>query len=305
LRRSGADPRGDFNSDAGFVNRNDIVSGRAFNRFTLYGRRGALLETFQLFAGVTRIWRYDDFLERGGIEGEESASMMSRWRGGWQVNSEIERTFVDFDPATYPPYTTQTSSGPQPFSPLPGVSGPGVSLTITTPTFRLIDATARVQRNRSAIFSEASEGTSTSITGGVSLRPNESLRIAATNTFQRITRTRDGSEFARAIIPRVKAEYQPTRALFFRTIAEYRSERRDRLEDARSGLPLTLSGNPVPATSLTGLRLDLLASYEPTPGTVAFLGYGTTLRADELLPDSDLVRMSDGFFLKLAYQFRR
>jgi hypothetical protein len=53
------------------------------------------------------------------------------------------------------------------------------------------------------------------------------------------------------------------------------------------------------------VRVDLLASYEPTPGTVAFLGYGNSLQTEDPLAQTDLVRTSDGFFLKLAYQFRR
>ena len=35
-----------------------------------------------------------------------------------------------------------------------------------------------------------------------------------------------------------------------------------------------------PATEFNGLRLDLLGSFEPTPGTVAFLGYGSSLESD-------------------------
>jgi hypothetical protein len=295
----------DFVSAAGFVPRNGIVTGRAFNRFTLYGKRGALLETLQLFAGTSRIWRYDDFLERGGIEGNESANFMSRWRGGWQVNSEVQRAFVDLEPQAYANYETLTPFGMQPYLPVDDVSGPSISLTVTTPTFRLLDATARVQRNRIAIFAEGSEGMATSLTGGLSMRPNASLRINATNTLQRIVRRRDASEFARTIIPRVKAEYQPTRAFFFRAVAEYRSERRARLEDAHTGLPLTVNGQTQPATATRGVRVDLLASYEPTPGTVAFIGYGSSLNAPNAIADTGLVRMSDGFFLKLAYQFRR
>ena len=34
----------DFEARAGFVPRNDIVTGRAFNRLSFYGRRGALVE---------------------------------------------------------------------------------------------------------------------------------------------------------------------------------------------------------------------------------------------------------------------
>jgi hypothetical protein len=75
-------------------------------------------------------------------------------------------------------------------------------------------------------------------------------------------------------------EYQPNRALFFRVIGEYRSERRAALLDPSTADPLFVGGAPQPDTEFNGLRLDLLASFEPTPGTVAFLGYGSSLESD-------------------------
>jgi hypothetical protein len=66
-----------------------------------------------------------------------------------------------------------------------------------------------------------------------------------------------------------------------------------------------VAGSPQPATDFNGLRLDLLASFEPTPGTVAFLGYGSSLESDREFNWSRLERVNDGFFVKLAYQVRR
>jgi hypothetical protein len=88
-------------------------------------------------------------------------------------------------------------------------------------------------------------------------------------------------------------------------IGEYRSERRAALLDPASGNPLFVAGLAQPATEFNGLRVDLLASFEPTPGTVAFLGYGSSLESDRELNWSRLERVNDGFFVKLAYQVRR
>jgi hypothetical protein len=128
--------------------------------------------------------------------------------------------------------------------------------------------------------------------------------VAASGTGFRLLRL-DGSEFARAIIPRLQAEYQPNRALFFRAIGEYRSERRAALLDPESGDPLFIDGAAQPAVRSNGLRVDLLASFEPTPGTVAFLGYGSSLETDGDFDWSRLQRVNDGFFVKLAYRVRR
>ena len=51
-------------------------------------------------------------------------------------------------------------------------------------------------------------------------------------------------------------------------------------------------------------RIDWLFSYRPTPGTVVFLGYGTSLTETDTFTFRDLHRISDGFFVKLSYVFR-
>jgi hypothetical protein len=53
------------------------------------------------------------------------------------------------------------------------------------------------------------------------------------------------------------------------------------------------------------LGLGRRDSPPPTPETVAFFGYGSSLASDRGLSLSDLRRQSDGFFVKLAYLFRR
>jgi hypothetical protein len=88
-------------------------------------------------------------------------------------------------------------------------------------------------------------------------------------------------------------------------IGEYRSDRRDALTDPATGDSLFVGGAAQPTTEFNGFRLDLLASYEPTPGTVAFLGYGSSLESEAEFDWSGLQRVNDGFFVKLAYQIRR
>ena len=56
---------------------------------------------------------------------------------------------------------------------------------------------------------------------------------------------------------------------------------------------------------LKSFRADWLFSYQPTPGTVLFAGYGNTLaNVDEDPRRPRLQRTQDGFFLKLSYLFR-
>jgi hypothetical protein len=91
-----------------------------------------------------------------------------------------------------------------------------------------------------------------------------------------------------------------------RVVGEYRAERVDALRDARTGAALFDSnGARFDASDQGSFQLDLLAAYEPSPGTVVYLGYGSTLEDEESSAFQRLDRVRDGFFLKLAYQFRR
>ncbi len=51
-------------------------------------------------------------------------------------------------------------------------------------------------------------------------------------------------------------------------------------------------------------RSDILFSYRPGPGTVVFLGYGSTLEETAAFRFNGLTRRDDGFFAKVSYLFR-
>jgi hypothetical protein len=293
-----------FDDQAGFVNRlrSGVVNGHAFNRFTLYGARGAALENFTVFFAPERTWLYDDFGFKPGLEGDEMVDATFQLRGGWELNGHLERDFVNFQDSTFADYTIGGPAGPA-YRPASSFSGFVWLGKVTTPTWQHLGANLSYRRGRAAIFQEGATGRGWQLTGEVDLRPTSTVRVTATGTVFRLFRL-EGSEFARSIIPRLKLEYQPKRALFFRAIGEYRSERRAALLDPATGAPLLVSGVSQPATNFNGLRLDLLASFEPTPGTVAFLGYGSSLETDRDFNWSRLERVNDGFFVKLAYQVR-
>ena len=132
------------------------------------------------------------------------------------------------------------------------------------------------------------------------------MRVALTGTVFRLYRL-DGSEFARSTIPRLKVEYQPSASTVLpgdRGVPLGAHGRRSSSPATRR-CRCSSAGAAQPATEFNGLRLDLLASFEPTPGTVAFLGYGSSLETDAEFNWSRLQRVNDGFFVKLAYVFRR
>jgi hypothetical protein len=218
----------DFDTRAGFVPRVGVVSLRAANR--LFLRKPALVEQITTFLHPNWYWRYNDFPSSAPIEGTETAQTTLRMRGGWSTAVTLGRTFYEFDPASFAGLEVEG----QPYRALHRVAGPTMQWTLTTPTFQRFDANLNVTRARAALFAEGSSGMSLSVTGGVSLRPTRSVRIGWTGGFQQLERARDGDEFARTLLARLKAEYQPTRALFFRAIGDYRAARASQGDALRS-----------------------------------------------------------------------
>jgi hypothetical protein len=112
-------------------------------------------------------------------------------------------------------------------------------------------------------------------------------------------------------LPRLKLEYQLSRPIFVRLVGEYSHERQTPLrDDTRTEGPILIFDGDVgdfvrtEAFTRSSFRGDLLFSYQPNPGTVAYFGYGSTLLdpADPLR--TGLHRVSDGVFLKVSYLWR-
>ncbi len=302
-RLNAIDP--EFATRAGFVNRTGIVEGSAFNRLSWYGGRGATIENFTTFFGLNRLWDYDEFAIDGAIEGSEEVNGNLSLRGGWSVGSHLERGFVRFTPAMFDGYEVGGPGAPTPFVPADEVASVSGTLSLETPTYESFSAEVEVGFGAAPIFAEAGEGHGFQIGGALTLRPAASVRIEASTRFLRLLRDRDDSEFARAIIPRLKAEFQPRRAIFFRFIGEYRAERQAALIDPATGSPILIGGTPAAALDQNVFRMDWLAAFEPTPGTALYFGYGSTLEDTGALSFNGLRRADDGFFLKAAYQIRR
>jgi hypothetical protein len=297
----------DFRAASGFVNRTGIVDFTLYNRFSFYGDEQALVQTWGAFMGGNRIYDYDAPAD-GAIEGSEFLSPSATLRGGWRPTGRVARSFFSYDPDNYSGYSVETGSGATVDTVAFTVPGPerdlwSGSLGFTTPTFQLFTATVNVAWGETPIFREAAPGKSRTVTGTVDLRPLSALRTSFQLSHQRLDRTRDGSNFSTETIPRLKLEYQLTRAIFFRVIGQYAARERAPLED-RNGNPILVEGVKDEGSSSNEFRMDWLFSYRPVPGTLFYFGYGSTLNEPDAFAFQDLERSADGFFVKASYLFR-
>jgi hypothetical protein len=298
-----------FESANGFVPRVGFVQPNVANRFTLYGRPGALLERYQVFATTTAIWRYDDFFAgRGRLEERASASNTLTFRRGWSVTVNPVVARYGFDPATYAAVRAPDAPA-QPFQPAGRVGVVTSGVSVATPQFRRFYASAGSTVGNDVDFAETSRVRRRDYTASLDLRPSERLRVSATYVSTRFTRRRDGERILETRIPRLRAEYQLARPVFVRAVAQYEATRRAALRDPRTGAVLLVQGAggafaPSAARASNALRADWLFSYRPRPGTVFFAGYGTTLSEPGALAFEGLRRTGDAFFVKASYVFR-
>ena len=303
----------EFRARAGFVNRVGIVNAHAFNRFTIYGSRGALLETASAYLQLQRTWLWDDFALTHPLEGSEGVSTQFTFHGGWSASGSAFHSAYAFDPSQYAGYGVRVDSARTiPFA-LPGAltalwSG---SVGVGTPVWRTFQGTASVGAGSTPIFAEAAAGRQTQVSASLNWRPRPQIRIAAQYVRNVITRSRDKTRFSREDIPRLKLEYQASRSIFVRFVGQYTARLRDALRDPRTELPIAVhdptSGTYVVAGTgdANDFRVDWLFSYRPSPGTLIFLGYGSSLQEPSAFAfGRDLHRTTDGFFAKVSYLFR-
>ena len=280
-----------FRADNGFVPRTGFVKPNAANRFTWYGKPGAVAERFNVFANANALWRYDDFFSaKSLLEDAASAQMQLTLRGGWTVGMTPRLASFAFDPADYRNYTG--------FTPSDRITTLVGNFSIATPQFRRFSASVGTAIGNDVDFLETSRVRRVDYNASLDLRPSDRLRVSGTYVSTSFARRSTGEQSAFSRIPRVKAEYQLARPLFVRVVSQYTAVRREALVDPRSGSVIVLGSSASKASASNTLRTDWLLSYRPAPGTVFFVGYGGNLNEEDPLAFSRLRRTADAFFVK-------
>jgi hypothetical protein len=298
-----------FRAVTGFVNRTGIIEGRAFNRLTVYGPQGAMLQTLSTFFGWDRIWNNSGTGHRME-ESAESITPSATLRGGWQLGGAVTHGYFAFDPSLYKGLSIQLQAPgvvPPPTAPFivppPEKNEWGGSLSLTTPTYRVFTGTAAITESQVPIFDEAAPGSSSRIDATIAVRPTTALRSSLQFSRLTIARKLDGSRFSSETIPRIKLEYQVSPPIFLRVVGQYTARSRSPLID-RNGNPILVDGVLDTGETSNEFSTDWLFSYRPVPGTLVYLGYGSTLDEPREFRFHDLQRTRDGFFGKVSYLFR-
>jgi hypothetical protein len=309
-----------FVAAAGFIQVPDAVTLSGGPTFTTYGRPGAFVARASINPAGSLRWIYDDFVSgRSELDRQFFINGNVEFRGGWSFSfhSWFERFGYDF--RLYRGYALERhlpSGVVDTIAPYPGgpaVHNIGPSLTLTTPWVGPFSARLNATFGNDVNYEEWSPAKIFFVNSSLQFRPTNQLRADGTYVLTWYQRRSDGSVVSVSHIPRLRVEYQVTRSIFLRVVGEYRSSHRDALrDDGRTDDPILILDprDGVYKRELAleqrndNLRADFLFSYQPTPGTVFFAGYGGGFRDAGRFRFADLRRTSDGFFVKASYLLR-
>jgi hypothetical protein len=316
----------DLRLSSGYVSRVNIVYAALSPTYTHPGAPGSFLESWSANVLLDGRWDYQRFFDREPA-GDQRLHLNTGFtlRGGWQLGASLLIESFQYPAELYGDYGVQScafAAGPlpadtvpiacvRPFTGAPRLNNLDVVVNVATPRFQNFSLDANVIVGRDENFYEWASATIVMGTVDVTWRPSERLRVNMLYNHQQYIRPGDGSTVGVRRVPRLKAEYQLTRAIFVRFVGQYDAQRTDALRgNPVAGGPIVLR-DPVSgsyaltrATASNALRADWLFSYRPTPGTVVFAGYGSGLEEDQAFRFQGLRRAADGFFLKVSYLFR-
>lgn len=307
----------DFIPGAGFISRKGVYSGLV-PRVTFFGEPGGAIESWSTAINLNSWWLYDRFTA-GTARPDELKMHFNNsvaLRGGWRLGAALLVENFLYPDYLYDDYAVERRDDAGlptdtiAFTGTPSINNYDLALSVSTPQFPKVSANGFFLFGRDENFPEWAPGWIVWVDTEVDWRPTDRLRVAPRYNETRVIRPGDGSVVQLTRIPRVKLEYQVARPFFVRVVGQYVAFQQDALrDDSRTGDPILIRGGdgvyrPALGRESNGLRFDGLLSYRPTPGTVLFAGYGSSLGEERAFGFRDLERTADGFFLKWSYLFR-
>ena len=311
------DTDADFNAGSGFFRRVGDTQFQSQINYNWFGKPGSFLEQLAPNLQFRGYWDHDAFWAGDALE---EASAEFGWRASFRGNitlwGNVSASHFSFDSGAYDGLFTEDPSG---------------STTAFYPDQDLFDQTLstsfglwlskweRIRGNIRATLSETpifdrrlgvpvELGNSVNISGTLNLFPTMHLKMDLGLRHSTISRKVGGEEYSSATIPRIQAQYQFSRAFFVRGIVEYSAQRTGDLYDSATGLPLTFCDDGVcdarAGSDRNDFHIEGLVTYEPSPGTVFYVGYTRQMDEPEAFRFRNVQARADGLFIKLSYRFR-
>lgn len=308
----------EFVASTGFIYRRGVVSTNLQQSLTFEGAPGATIERTYFSLFLRGSWDYRDFVEGRGLQ-ESNAFLTTSLtlRGGWRATATGIIEKQRFDDGLFTDYAVERHQAGAvdtvAFVGTPELNNLDLRLTIDSPRLGPLSFRSQVTVGQDINFDEWSSAALLALEQSIEFRPTSQIRLDGTYRLQSYRRKSDGTPVRSTHIPRLRAEYQLTRAIFFRVVGEYSSTTVDSLrDDSRTNDPILIEDpddgiykrSLALATADNRLRTEFLFSFQPVPGTVFFAGYSGGYDGVARYQFNDLTQTNNGFFLKASYLFR-
>lgn len=307
-----------FDAGSGLIPRVGDTRMQSRIEYNFRGEPGALVEQFRPGFDATFFWDHDAFWKREAFEEAEIRyGVTTSFRNSITFLLAATARSYHFRAASYEGLFADDGRGgtapfvadQDPFGLLHGLAG-----FLWFNSWDVLRGRVRWDWGRDALFDlrygvPVEVGTGWNADMALYAYPTRHLSTEFGFRYQSLIRESDGALALEAVIPRIKTQYQFNRALFLRAIIEYGAQMRRDLVDPVTGRPLlgcnsddcTLRGG----SDANDFGIETLLSYEPTPGTVFFVGYSRRMEDTERLRFRDVRLTADGLFVKVSYRFRQ
>ena len=308
----------DFRAGSGFIRRVGNTRLQSQASYNFRGKPGDLIERWGPNIEIQGFWNHDDFWgQRGAEEASLRIGGSVAFRGNIGLFGNYSRSYFSFARDQYDGLVFAAADGTaQPFHPSQSLfqglnSG---TLFLWLGAWDRVRGNLRVGRSETPLFDfrtgvPVDVANSWSGQASLNLFPTTQISAGLGVRHTSLRRQRDGSLYSSATIPRARVQYQFTRALFVRAIVEYGSQTRGQLMTPADGFGVSYcSGEScyeIKGSESNDFSVETLLSYEPTPGTVVFVGYSSQMEDMEAFRFRDVRPKADGLFVKLSYRFRR
>jgi hypothetical protein len=297
----------EFRARSGYLTR--IGEAQAIGNLgvTHYGAPGALLERASLTLRVESYFLHEEVWDgEGPYEAEVQLNPSFSFRGDRTVSFIFRSGYFEFRPEYYEGYRIEGFGADPVVFQIPDALRNMKAMAIM-PRLRInnkVNLNGRMYYRELPIFAEASRGLELLVAPSLSLRPTEAFFLSLNQTFARIWRRKDDSVFSTAVVSRLTSQYQFSKALFARILVQYGLEDRDGLLDPGSGRRILIDGEPAVAREEGTVQGQFLLQYQPSPGTIFYVGYSRVMEGKYSYGLSDKDPIADGIFVKLSYLFR-
>lgn len=303
-----------FVDQDGFISRPGVVNTTFDNALIFYGKPDGLFQSYTFdFAQVTT-WVYSHFLSlHRGEDVRWHFSNTIALRGGWQMYGNIFVETYGYDPTLYSNYYVAQKTDTVPFNAakangnLPNLD---IITGFATPNWKHFDAAVQILSGFDDNFYEWSSAWILFVNSTIDWRPNDRARISLIYAQNQYVRRSDKTQVFVQRVPYLEIAYQLSRPIFIRFIGQYNSSWQANLrDDGRTNDPLLIRDpttgvySPLTRYLSNAVTSNFLFSYQPTPGTVFFLGYGGGYTEPWAFNFTGLTRMNDNFFIKVSYLF--